>query len=192
MRLFVALSLPDSVRWQLRLLTGGLPGIRWAPPENYHITLRFIGDIDGRDMDYVDAALAGLRAPAFSLRLAEIGYFGSGEYPRAIWAGVEKTPALFHLQSKVESAIVRAGLTPLGQTYRPHVTLAYLNAAARVKIPAAKLQPYLAARNLFRSEPFAVSHFTLFSSWMGGEHSVYRAERSYALAPMPATAPLSA
>src|SRR5688572_15582573 len=70
MRLFVALALPDDIRWQLRLICGGLAGAgRWVPPENFHITLRFLGEVDGRDSEYVDAALAGIRAPRFSLRL---------------------------------------------------------------------------------------------------------------------------
>ena len=186
MRYFVALSLPETIRWQLRLLAGGLPGLRWVPPENYHVTLRFLGDLDGRALDDVDAALAAISAPAFSLRLAGVGHFAAAGRVKAIWAGVEKEPALHHLQGKVESAMARAGLRPERQTYRPHVTLAYVKAA----LGAARLQPYLAAHNLFRSPGFAVSHFTLFASLTGGEHSFYRAERSYALAlALPRTAP---
>jgi 2'-5' RNA ligase len=176
MRYFVALTLPDTVRWQLRLLCGGLPGARWVPPENFHITLRFLGDVDGRDMDYVDAALASIRAPGFQLRLAGVGHFASGNRVKAVWAGVDKEPALTHLQNKVESAVVRAGLTPDGQKYTPHVTLSWPKDP-----PIDKLQHYLAGHNLFRSEPFEVTHFTLFSSHAGSENSVYHAERSYAL-----------
>lgn len=176
MRLFVALSLPDQVRWQLRLLCGGLPTTRWVPPENFHITLRFLGELDGRDLDYVDAALAGIRAPAFSLRLAEVGHFASGGRVKSVWAGVAKEPALFHLRDKIESAVVRAGMAPEGQNYRPHVTL------ARPKDPHPhRLQQYLAMHNLFRSEPFEVTHFTLFSSHIGSETPIYQAERSYDL-----------
>ena len=176
MRLFVALTLPDIVRQQLRLLCGGLPGARWVPAENYHITLRFLGDVDGRDADYVDAALASIRAPGFQLRLSGVGHFASGSRVKTVWAGVEKEPALQHLHDKVESAVVRAGLPPEGQKFTPHVTLTWPKDP-----PIAKLQQYLAGHNLFRSEPFAVTHFTLFSSFTGGESSVYRAERSYAL-----------
>lgn len=176
MRLFVALSLPDQVRWQLRLLCGGLPTTKWVPSENFHITLRFLGELDGREMDYVDAALAGIRAPSFTLQLAEVGHFASGGRVKAIWAGVAKEPALQHLHDKVESAVVRAGLTAEGQNYKPHVTL------ARPKDPPPhKLQQYLAMHNLFRSEPFEVTQFTLFSSHLGGETPIYHAERSYDL-----------
>ena len=176
MRYFVALSLPENLRWQLRLLCGGLPGARWVPPENFHITLRFLGDVDGRDMDYVDAALANIRAPGFRLRLAGVGHFASGNRVKAVWAGVEKEPALLHLHDKIESAVVRAGLSPDGQKYTPHVTLSWPKDP-----PISKLQEYLAGHNLFRSDPFEVTHFTLFSSLPGSENSVYHAERSYAL-----------
>lgn len=181
MRLFVALALPEDIRWQLRLLCGGLPtrngnGNRWVPPENFHITLRFLGEVDGRDAHYVDAALAGIRAPRFSLRLKGVDAFTSGQRVKAVYAGVEKQPALQHLHDKVESAVVRAGLMPEGQKYTPHVTL------TRPKDPpVSKLQQYLVEHSLFKTEPFEITHFTLFSSEMGSEHSVYTAQQSYAL-----------
>jgi RNA 2',3'-cyclic 3'-phosphodiesterase len=189
MRLFVALALPENIRWQLRLLCGGLPtrngnGSRWVPPENFHITLRFLGEVDGRDAHYVDAALAGIRAPRFSVRLKGVDAFTSGQRVKAVYAGVEKQPALQHLHDKVESAVVRAGLAPAGQKYTPHVTL------TRPKDPPmAKLQQYLVEHSLFKTEPFEITHFTLFSSEMGSEHSVYTAQRSYALTEPAAEAP---
>lgn len=177
MRLFVALALPDNIRWQLRLICGGLAGAgRWVPPENLHITLRFLGEVDGRDTDFVDAALAGIRAPRFPLRLKGVGAFTSGQRVKAVYAGIEKQPAIQHLHDKVESAVVRAGLAPEGQKYTPHVTL-----TRPKETPIAKLQHYLAEHSLFKTEPFEVTHFTLYASEMGSEHSVYTALRSYAL-----------
>ena len=176
MRLFVGLALPEPVRWQLGLLRAGLPGVRWVPPENFHITLRFIGEVDGGTLDDVDAALAGIRARRFSLALAGVGHFGSGPQVRALWAGVAREPALQHLRDKVESAVVRAGLEPEGKKFTPHVTLSFSKGAAQPK-----LQEFLAHHSLFRSPPFEITHFTLFSSVLGHEHASYRAERSYEL-----------
>lgn len=177
MRLFVALALPDDIRWQLRLICGGLAGAgRWVPPENFHITLRFLGEVDGRDTEYVDAALAGIRAPRFSLRLKGVDAFTSGQRVKSVHAVVEKSPALQHLHDKVESAVVRAGLAPEGQKYSPHVTVAWPK-----DVNLVKLQHYLMEHSLFKTEPFAVTHFTLFASEMGSEQSVYTALRSYAL-----------
>jgi 2'-5' RNA ligase len=112
------------------------------------------------------------------LKLAGVGHFASGNRVKTVWAGVEKEPALQHLHDKIESAVVRAGLPPDGQKFTPHVTLTWPKDP-----PMGKLQQYLAGHNLFRSEPFEVTHFTLFSSLQGSEASVYHAERSYALTP---------
>ena len=177
MRLFVALALPDDIRWQLRLICGGLAGAgRWVPPENFHITVRFLGEVDGRDSEYVDAALAGIRAPRFSLRLKGVDAFTSGQRVKSVHAVVEKSQALQHLHDKVESAVVRAGLPPAGQKYTPHVTVAWPK-----DVNLTKLQHYLMEHSLFKTETFAVTHFTLFASEMGSEQSVYTALRSYAL-----------
>lgn len=176
MRLFVALALPEQVRRRLSHLCFGLPGARWVSPENFHVTLRFIGEVDGGLMQDIDAALAGIRAPGFEIEIASVGHFGSPGKIRSIWAGVAPQPALQHLHDKVESAVVRAGAEPDGQKFRPHVTLTRSNVTQ-----LGKLQDFLAQHSLFRSGRFPVTHFTLFSSFTGGEGAIYRAEESYAL-----------
>lgn len=177
MRLFVALSLPDPIRWQLVLLCAGLPNTRWVPPENFHITLRFLGETDGAVLEDVDAALAGIRAPRFGLQLEGVGHFGTGKKTRALWAGVGREPALQHLRDKVESAVVRAGLEPDRQKFTPHVTLTRFKAPP----PLGKLQDFLVRNSLFRTRPFEVTHFTLFSSFLSHNAAIYQAERSYEL-----------
>jgi 2'-5' RNA ligase len=177
MRLFVGIALPEDVRFRLSLLCAGLPNVRWVPPENLHVTLRFIGEVDGGVMQDVDAALAGVRAPQFSLSLAGVGHFGNGGHVRVIWAGIEKSPALQHLRDKVESAVVRAGVPPEGQKFSPHITLA----RPKTSPPTAKLRDFLAHNNLFRTPAFEVTHFTLYQSFTGREGSTYRAEHSYEL-----------
>jgi len=177
MRLFIAIPIPVMIAPQLHNLTGGVPNMRWVPPENYHITLRFLGEVDGRQLADIDAALAGIHAPAFSLQCRGVDCFSSGSRVKNIWTGIEKSSALQHLRDKVESACVRAGFKPHGHKFTPHVTLAY----ARDQVPIARLQSYMAHHNLFRSQAFAVTHFILYSSRLGGESSVYRAERIYEL-----------
>ena len=79
MRLFVALDLPWELRQRLAALSGGgIPGARWVPPENYHLTLRFIGETPGHRAEEIDIALATLRARGFSLTLAGVGTFAKG------------------------------------------------------------------------------------------------------------------
>src|SRR3569833_539857 len=112
MRLFTALSIPDRVAQSLMLVQGGVPGARWQVREQLHLTLSFIGEVDGRDAAAIDDALAGIRAPGFSLQLHGVGQFGEGRKSRAhaLWAGCRANPALDHLQRKVDTAIRRVGV----------------------------------------------------------------------------------
>lgn len=178
MRLFVGLDLPWSLRERLAMLAGaGIAGARWVPPENYHLTLRFIGETPGHKAEEIDMALAGLRARGFSLTLSGVGTFTRGGRSTALWVGVERNPQLDHLQTKIETALQRAGLQPERRRFQPHVTLARLDNANEGKVVS-----FVQAHNLFRAEPVPVEHFTLFSSQLGKEASVYTPEVEYELA----------
>lgn len=175
-RLFVAIELPEALQTRLATLAGGIPQARWIPPHNMHLTLRFIGEVGETTASDIDEALETVRAPAFDLMLDGIGTFGNKARSRVIWAGVAQSPPLLHLHAKVESAVVRAGLAPEGRKFAPHVALARLKDAAGSRVGA-----YLAAHNPFRSEPFRVGHFTLFSSFLSQSGAIYTAEASYPL-----------
>jgi len=176
MRLFVGLDLPWSLRERLSFLSGGIPGARWLPPENYHITLRFIGEVAAHQAEEIDLALGALRARGFALSLTGVGTFEKAGRPVALWVGVERNPNLDLLQTKIETACQRVGLEPERRRFNPHVTLARLDNPVEFKLAA-----FVQANNLFRSEPVQVEHFTLFSSRLGKEASVYRAEVEYGL-----------
>jgi 2'-5' RNA ligase len=177
MRLFVALDLPWGLRQRLASLAGlGIPGARWVAPENYHLTLRFIGEAPRYLAEEIDHALAALKARDFALTLTGVGTFAKGGRATALWVGTERNPSLDHLRGKIETALQRVGLEPERRRFNPHVTLARLDNAAEVKLAA-----FVQAHNLFRSEPVPVEHFTLFSSQLGKEQSVYTAEVEYAL-----------
>lgn len=176
LRLFVALVLPEPVRLRLSLLGGGVPGARWVPVENLHLTLRFVGEVDeGRSQD-IDAALQSVRAPGFALILEGIGYFGPARAARSIHIGVRRNPALDHLYQKIESALVRSGCEPEGRKFSPHVTLARLRNA-----PGGRIAAFVAENNLVREGPIPIESFTLFSSFLSHSEPIYRAERVYPL-----------
>ena len=175
MRLFVALSLPDVVRNSLLALQGGVPGARWQTREQLHLTLRFIGEVDGREMAAIDDALAAISAPAFALELKGVGSFG-GRTPRDLWAGARSNDALNHLQRKIESALQRIGLPAETRKYTPHVTLARLKGSQNGRVA-----DFLTHHALYASGEFPVEGFILYSSKTTSDGSIYRAEKAYPL-----------
>ncbi len=174
-RLFAALAIPDDVAPGLALIQAGVPGARWQTRVQLHLTLRFIGEVDGRAMAAIHDALSGIAAPAFALELHGTGAFG-GKHPHTLWAGVRTSEPLLHLQRKIETAVQRAGVPAEGQKYTPHVTLARLTRA-----PAGRVLDYLSDHGLYTSPPFAVNGFILYSSVLTSDGSIYRPEQAYRL-----------
>lgn len=176
-RLFTGLEIPAKVGLELSLKRGGLPGARWIDAENYHITLRFIGDVDFSVADEVIDALNRLaNSEAFSIRLDHLGSFG-GDKPRALFAGAELNAALTRLQAAQERVLQRIGLEPDGRKFVPHVTLARLKGSA-----AEDVARFLALSGRFVPLEFPVRRFVLFSSRDSVGGGPYLVERAYPLA----------
>jgi 2'-5' RNA ligase len=182
-RLFTAVEIPQNVAETLAMLRGGLPGARWVDPENYHLTLRFIGDIDAALAREVAFILGGVRRTQFELRLDGLTSFG-GRKPRAIVATAAPTRQLVELQAELERLMQRVGLEPEGRKFTPHVTLARLRDSS-----SRQVADYLHERGYFRSAPFSVSQFVLYSSRASVGGGPYVVEAAYPLAaysPLPA------
>src|ERR1044072_2646831 len=122
-RLFTGLEIPKEVQQSLSLLRGGLRGARWIDPENYHITLRFIGDIDDRMAHEIASTIDGMRRRSFEVRFGGLTSFG-GRKPRAIVVAVEPVQPLIELQAEQERLMQRLGLDPEGAQVTAHRTLA--------------------------------------------------------------------
>lgn len=174
-RLFVALSLPDEVATPLNWIQSGVPGARWQTRDQLHLTLRFIGEADGREADAIDDALSGIAAPGFSLQLKGVGEFG-GKRPHSLWAGIDQNEALLHLQRKIETALQRVGRPADKHKFTPHITLARLKGAQQGRV-----MDWLTDHALFASIPFPVHAFILYSSLLTSDGSIYRAEKAYRL-----------
>lgn len=175
-RLFVAIPLPELVRTQLSLLQSGLPGARWINTENIHLTLRFIGEVPNDVAGDVDMALGDIRMPSFDVALEGIDSFSRGKHPHTLWVGVSKSESLVRLQAKIEKALVGAGLEPESRKFTPHITIARLKDARRHRVEA-----WAAEHGTFRTAPFAVERFVLYSSFLKSEGAVYIEEASYSL-----------
>ncbi|MBY0421530.1 MAG: RNA 2',3'-cyclic phosphodiesterase [Parvularculaceae bacterium] len=175
LRLFVALALPELAADALSQLQSGLRGARWRAEESLHLTLQFIGETDRRGLEDVHSALAVLSEPAFDLTLSGCGFFGDRR-PRALWCGTAPSPPLVHLQSKVATALQRAGHGGEKRKFAPHVTLAYLDGVAPEAAAA-----FSASHSLFSFGPFPVDEFHLYESHLGGEAAHYEILATYPL-----------
>jgi 2'-5' RNA ligase len=175
-RIFTGLELPANVTQSLASLRGGLPGARWIDPENYHLTLRFIGDVDDALAHEVAWLLGQVRRKTLELRLDSLSSFG-GRRPRAVVATLAQTPALMELQAEHERLMQRVGLEPEGRKYTPHVTLARLRDSS-----SRQVADYLATRAFLQPLPFRVVRFVLFSSRASVGGGPYVVEAAYPLA----------
>lgn len=175
MRLFVALAIPKGVAQSIMLIQGGVPSARWQTREQLHMTLRFIGEVDGRDAAMLDDALSGVAAPGFDLQLHGVGQFGNKQ-PHALWAAARASEALTHLQHRVDNAIRRVGQPQDAHKFKPHVTV------ARLRNPEpGKVIEWLTHHALFTSPVFRVDAFQLYSSRLTRDGSVYTVEQEYPL-----------
>jgi 2'-5' RNA ligase len=133
-RLFVAMEIPLEVRDQFAALINELRGAdssfsknraRWVRPENLHVTLKFIGHVDGGKVDVIRAALAEVRFDdPVEMQFRGLGFFPNGKRPRVFWAGMEASPNLAPLAAEVDARLARLRISSETREFAPHLTLA--------------------------------------------------------------------
>ena len=175
-RLFVAIDFPEAVNRRLAGLCSSLPGARWLPPEQFHLTLRFIGEVDGGAFADILGGLSDVACAPFSLSLRGLGYFPPRGRPRVLWVGVDPSDEMTRLHGRIESRLRRLGVAPEGRKFAPHVTLARLKGS-----PLHRLRDYLAFQDGFATEAMPISGFRLYSSTLGAKAAIHNIEADYPL-----------
>ncbi len=176
LRLFAAIAIPDFVAERLTPLMRDVPGAKWRPRENLHLTLRFFGEVTEPVADEIDGELSAISAAPFDLALKGAGAFGGAD-PHTLWIGARESDALKKLASDCERAARRVGLKPEPRKFTPHVTMAYLSGAALDRV-----QAFESRLGLFEAPPFRVESFGLYSSFTRkSAPSLYRLEAEYPL-----------
>jgi 2'-5' RNA ligase len=178
-RLFVALDLPETVKRSLEPLVRGLGDVRWSTPDQQHLTLRFIGEVDNGAVGDIVETLATVPAMPFQLTLKGLGHFPPRGEPRVLWVGVEKSTELARLKRRIDRSLRDAGIGSESRKFAPHVTLARI----RAPLSPTRLGTYLMRHALYRSEAFPVSSFHLYSSWLRADGAEHQLEASYELVP---------
>lgn len=176
-RLFVGVDMPQAVDEHLELMCYGLPGARWEGVDKFHLTLRFLDEVDGRIQREVIDELQQLELPAFEMQLKGVGFFPPRGIPTSVWAGVADAGPISALKQRVDACLRRVhGIPPDPRKFAPHVTIARVGDCLVEDVMA-----YVAEHALFRSEPFAVECVFLYSSVRSPKGSRYRVEAGFQL-----------
>ena len=175
-RLFTALELPATISTSLSFLQSGIPGARWIEPGSFHITLRFIGDVEGHVAEEIAKSLEHIQGEPVRLELSRLDVFG-GAKPHSLYAAVARNEELERLQKSMERALQQLGLAPDGRKFSPHVTLARLRG-----VNTNELAHYLSQYGGYSSLPFEVQKFSLFSARASTGGGPYVVEESFELA----------
>ncbi|MBX5495908.1 MAG: RNA 2',3'-cyclic phosphodiesterase [Bryobacteraceae bacterium] len=175
MRLFTGLGIPYEVRRNLELLLAHLKptaDIRWSPPENLHITTKFIGHWNAERLEEVKAALSKVKAESpIQIGISGLGWFPNPRSPRVFWAGVQAPSELAELAEKTEQVLAEIGVPVEKRAFSPHLTL------ARIPNPEKLQKLKEAVANLPSSDfgTFTADRFILYESQLSPKGSRYSA-----------------
>ncbi len=175
-RLFVAVDLPEEIREELGAICFGLPGAKWVKVEQIHITLRFIGEVNGGMFRDIREALAEVKGGPFTLQVKGMGTFPPGKKSNVLWAGLEKSGELYQLKKRVDNRLKALGLEPEKRKFSPHIALARLK-----DTPVNRVSQFLAGHALFSLPEFMVRGFHLYSSMLNSSGAIHRLQATYPL-----------
>lgn len=175
-RLFVAIKLPEDISEDLLKLGAGVRNARWLEPDQLHLTLCYIGEVDGLDFQDIVLALSEINKEAFELSLKGVGYWGTKAEPRSLWAGVEKSTPLEELKAKVMNLLRQKGIDIRKKKFVPHITFAKLRGTEYPDVGR-----FLQFNSLYRSRTYRVESFELYTSVLKPSGASYEIEASYPL-----------
>ncbi|MFY9801793.1 MAG: RNA 2',3'-cyclic phosphodiesterase [Candidatus Acidiferrales bacterium] len=184
MRLFVALALPDAVRFAFAELIAQLQpksrSARWARPESLHVTLKFLGSTDSGKLDAIRATLATIHsAQPIEMHFRALGFFPNEFAPRVIWSAIAATPNIFELAAAIEQALTTLGFAPESRPFVPHLTLARLKSSKGS-------ENLVRASDALKSYDFGSareSEFHLFESFTKPSGSEYKKLSTFSFVP---------
>lgn len=175
-RLFIGLRPDKNIRRLLSSLGTSIPGSRPVPEEQVHLTLRFIGEVNGNLFHDIKESLSKLQSSPITLAIRGTGHFPPRGNPRVIWAGVEPAGDIIILRNKVNYLLNLCGVAPEQRKFHPHFTLARLKNS-----PIKRVAGFLAANALLQSPPCTINRVSLFSSNLTPKGALHKEEASYRL-----------
>jgi 2'-5' RNA ligase len=169
MRLFIAIDMPDDVKRVLSGLRRDIPGVRWVPPEQMHLTLLFLGEVPEERLEILCCALSTIEIFPFTLNFSRTGCFPRPSSPRVLWAGVDRQPVLTELAQRVRKATESCGIQIDERAFSPHITL------ARIKQPAScNVFDFINRPVSDNKLSVPVQHFTLYQSCLTQHGAIHK------------------
>ncbi len=175
-RLFVAIDPPDKIKSRINSICCGLNGVKWEKEDQFHLTLRFIGETDSIKLEDICSSLSKISGESFSLRINGVGFFPPKGSSRVLWAVIEEKSETIKLHKNIVTALNSCGIEGEHRKFSPHITL------GRTKNCFSKdIADYLCRNNRFSTESFKVSHFYLYSSLLTQKGAIHEKMFSFNL-----------
>jgi len=153
---------PVAIKKKVASFIGEIPNARWIKPDNYHITIRFIGSVENWQTYEIDSMMKTISFMPFSIKIKEFDFFIKPHRRTKILLKIEKSSHLKELREKIESAIYRCGFNSERRKFIPHITLARIN-----KINKLHLQEFLKNKSPINLSEIYIDRFVLFQSHIG-------------------------
>ncbi len=173
-RLFIAIDMPEQVRDQISDLYTAIQGARWVPQDQLHITMCFIGETDTQTETSIITALEQIWFEPFHIAVKSTGFFPLRKDPQVLWVGIDNRTELEDLQRSIERSITALGIEAGRRTFHPHVTVARLDRPHKERV----IQ-FITDNHLFKTEPFEISEFHLYRSYLGKNGAQHVREASF-------------
>jgi len=175
-RTFIAIKLNPLLCDQLgqikSKLDWGESSIRWTPPENIHLTLRFMGDIKEKKVKMITSLLPEILTEQshFEIDIPYLGTFGTQAHPKIIWAGITRgEQQLRELYGIIEQGLCRIGYPKLRDPFTAHITLGRIRSTADPKLIQENIRNFEFTPTLTHQ----VQSTTFFQSVLTGQNPVY-------------------
>ncbi len=177
MRLFTAIDLPEGFRNEVAdMQAPSALDARWTDPDQFHVTLRFIGDANREQATRYEEALAGVAVPPVRCKPYGLDVLPSRRSPRVLMLGMDRTESLTALYEAVSEALDAEGLPPEDREFKPHVTLARLDDTAPEAVHA-----FLRSHNEHTFPAFEANQFVLYESTLTSDGALHEAKAIYPL-----------
>ena len=168
-RIFIGLQFPSAICDELKNLKGGVIGANWVAYENYHLTLRFLGECDNNLLDDIYLALSQIRTRSFSIQLQGVNHFKKKGVIKSLWVGTVKNPSLIVLKTEIDFMLQKINIKKEGRAFYPHVTLAKLYRSRLSEVAF-----FEQMNNLYCSKKIPINHITIFESRSLKGGSIYQ------------------